>query len=138
MSDAIIRAAFESGLKTWADAQTPAIPIAWPNVTFVPPASGARYLRAFLLPIPTQYISLDNVCKRWRGIFQVSFCMPIGTGSGSVESLAASMGTAFSSSFTQSGLRINLLRPFSCAPGITEPDRYVVPVSTSYEVNTVA
>lgn len=130
MSDALIRKAFESRLKTWADAQTPAIPIAWPNVAFTPPAG--RYLRAFTLPAETQYLSTDNVCKTWKGIYQVSFCMPIGTGAGAVESLLPSLTAAFTSNFVQDGLRIFLLRPFSARPGIEEPDRWVVPVDAAF------
>ncbi len=136
MSAELIRQGFETALKAWADAQTPAIPIAWPNVPFNPPAG--RYLRSFVLPLPTEYLSLDNVCKRWRGIYQVSFVMPIGTGSGTVESLITSLGAAITSTLTQSGLRIYLLRPFSAAPPISEPDRFVVPVSTAYEAHTTA
>ncbi|MBT2326125.1 hypothetical protein J7E62_27735 [Variovorax paradoxus] len=136
MSQAIIRAGFESRLSTWAAAQTPAIPVAWQNVAFTPPVG--RYLRAFLLPAKTQTASMDGICRTWKGIFQVSFCMPIGTGSGTVEGLAASMGAAFTDSFTQSGLRIYLLEPFSMAAAIQEPDRYVVPMSASYRVDTVA
>lgn len=136
MSQAIIRKGFETKLKTWADAQTPAIPIAWRNVAFVPPVG--RYLRAFVLPAPTQFASLDQVCRTFKGIFQVSFCMPIGTGSGTVESLVASLDAAFTDQFTQDGLRIYLLAPLSAAPAIDEPDRHVVPVSAPYRVDTVA
>ena len=138
MSQATIRAGFETRLKTWADAQTPAIPIAWQNVNFAPPVSGARYVRAFLLPAATQVLSLDGICKTWKGVFQVSFCVPIGVGSGTVESLAASLGAVFSASFVHGGLRIYLIEPFSMASAINEPDRYVVPLSASYRVDTVA
>ena len=135
MSQALIRKAVETRLKTWADAQTPVIPVAWQNVGFTPPVG--RYLRAFVLPAPTQYTSLDQECRSWKGIFQVSFCMPIGTGSATVESLIASLDAAFASSFTQDGLRIFLLAPLSAAPAISEPDRHVVPVSAPYRVDTV-
>ena len=136
MSQALIRKAFESRLKTWADAQTPAIPVAWENVPFTPPVG--RYVRAFLLPLDTQYLSLDQVCKTWRGIFQVSFCMPIGTGAGSVESLTASLSSAFLSYFAQDSIAVYLLRPFSAATPIQEPDRFTVPVSAAYRVDTIA
>lgn len=136
MSQATIRAGFEKALKTWADAQTPAIPIAWQNVPFAPPVG--RYLRAFMIAAPTELLSLDGLCKTWRGIFQVSFIMPTGTGSGTAESLAASLSAAFNPSFVESGIRIYLLKPFSPAPALDEPDRYVVPVSTSYRADTVA
>ena len=136
MSQATIRKGFETKLKTWADAQTPAIPIAWPNVPFTPPVG--RYIRADVLPAATEYSSLDNVCRTWRGVFQVSFYMPLNIGSGSVEGLAATLATAFSFTFTQDGLVICLLKPFSVAPPLSLPDRYVVPVSTEYRADTVS
>jgi hypothetical protein len=135
VSQETIRKAFETRLKAWADAQTPAIPVAWPNVAFNPPEG--RYIRAFTLPAPTQFLSLDGVCKKWRGLFQANFCMPIGTGAGTVQSLITSLGAAFSLSFTQDGLRIFLLEPFSEAPPLPgDGDRYVVPVSAAYESDT--
>jgi hypothetical protein len=136
MGQETIRKGFETRLKAWADAQTPAIPVAWPNVPFTPPAG--RYLRAFVLPAQTQYLSLDGICRTWRGIFQVSFCMPLGTGAGTVEGLVASLDAYFAQTFVQDAQRIYLLEPLSAAPAITEPDRYVVPVSASYRSDTVA
>jgi hypothetical protein len=133
MSLAIIRKAFETRLKTWADAQTPAIPVAWPNVTFTPPAG--RYVRAFVLPADTTSDTLDKLHRAYTGIFQVSLCMPLNTGSGSAESLAASLDTAFAASMLQDGLRIFLTRPMSAAPAIVEPDRYIVPVSGRYRAD---
>lgn len=135
MTQALIRAGFETALKTWADAQTPAIPIAWPNVAFEPPAG--RYLRAQLLPAQTKKLTLDGSGRTYRGVFQVLFSMPPGTGAGSVESLAASLDAAFADSFTHGGLRIYLLSPISLAPAIPDPARYLVPVSADYRADTV-
>lgn len=135
MSQAIIRAAFETRLKTWADARSPAIPIAWENVPFTPPSG--RYLRAFLLPARTQSVLLEKTDREYKGIFQVSFCMPVGTGAGTFEGLLSSLDSAFAQTFTQSGVRIFLVSPFSAAPAIQEPDRFTIPVSAEYRANTV-
>lgn len=137
MSDILIAAAFESTLKTWADAQTPAIPVAWENKTFTPPADGARYIRAHLLPAPAISTFFDGTGRTRLGIFQVSFCMPIGKGAGSARALVDSLDAAFQVSMVQSGLRIWLLRPLSPAPGIQEPDRFVVPASAEYKAVAV-
>lgn len=131
MSDALIAKAFESTLKAWADAQTPAIPVAWENVAFDPPAG--RYVRAHLLPTPARHLGLDGTGRELHGIFQVDLCMPIGTGAGSARVLADSLDAAFSLSILQDGLRIWLLAPLSAAPPIQQPDRYVVPVSATYK-----
>lgn len=135
MSQATIRKAFETRLKTWADAQTPVIPVAWPNVAFNPPAG--RYARADMLPAPSQYLTFDQTGKTWRGVFHVRLCMPIGTGAGVVEALIASLSADFAPTFEQDGLRVYLLSPLSAAPAMNEADRYVVPVSAPYRVDTV-
>lgn len=136
MGQETIRKGFETRLKAWADAQTPAIPVAWPNVAFVPPAG--RYVRAYLLPAKTSFLSLDGVCRTWRGIFQATFCMPLGTGAGTVESLIASLDAYFTQTFVQDSQRIYLLEPMSAAPAVPDPDRYVVPVSAAYRSDTVS
>lgn len=135
MTQAIIREAFETRLKTWADARTPAIPVAWENVKFDPPAG--RYCRAFLLPARTQSVALSRVDREYKGIFQVSFYMNIGNGPSTVEGLIASLDAAFAHTFTQDGLRVWLTAPFSAASAIPEADRYIVPVSAQYRANTV-
>lgn len=136
MTQAVIRSGFEAALKVWADAQTPVIPVAWQNVAFTPPAG--RYLRAELIPAQTNKLAFDGTGRTWKGIFQVSFVMPIGVGSGTVESLAASLDAAFADSFSYSGLRIYLLSPLSPAPALQETDRYVVPVSAYYRADSFA
>lgn len=135
MSQELVRAAFEVRLKTWADAQTPAIPVAWQNVVFDPPEG--RYVRAFLLPSETQSRHLSRTDRSYAGLFQVSLCMPIGKGIRSAEALAGSLDAHFPHTFTQGALRIWLLRPFSIAAPLEEGNRIVVPVTTQYEANVV-
>lgn len=135
MTQAIIRKGFESRLKAWADAQTPAIPVAWQNVAFTPPAG--RYARAFLLPNPTRSETLEKEHRRYEGVFQVSLCMTIGTGASVAEALTASLDAHFDAYFMQDSLRIYLLTPMSAAPALQDGDRYVVPVSASYRADTV-
>lgn len=136
MTIALIRAGFEAALKSWADAQTPAIPVAWQNVAFTPPVG--RYISFELLPAPNRYLTLDGIGRKYRGIGQVSFHMPINTGSGSVEALSASMDAAFTSMIVSGALRIYLMQPFSVAPPIIDGVRHVVPVSAPYEAHYVA
>lgn len=131
MSEALIRKAFESTLKTWADAQTPAIPVAWENVSFTPPAG--RYARAFVLPSTKERLFLEGGGRMWKGLFQVSLCMTQGAGAGGAEALVASLDTAFASDITVSGLRVYLISPMSQSLPIQEPDRFVIPVTARYE-----
>jgi hypothetical protein len=131
MSDALIAQAFETTLKTWADAQTPAIPVAWENVAFTPPAG--RYIRAFLLPNKAKSLFLDGSGRTRVGLFQVNLHMPIGTGAAAARTIAAAIDAAFAVTITAGGLRIWLLSPMSAAPAIPQPDRFVVPVSAEYK-----
>lgn len=131
MTQALIRKGFEVSLKTWADALTPALPIAWENVPFVPPVG--RYARAFLLPADTESLFFDGTGREYTGVFQVSLAMTIGAGAAAAETLIASLAAYFSVSFTSSGLRITMLRPFSASSPIQEPDRWVIPCSAAYK-----
>ena len=130
MSDALIAQAFETTLKTWADAQTPAIPVAWENVAFNPPAG--RYVHGHLIPGQAKHLYFDGTGRTRIGFFQVDFHMPVGTGAGAVRALVDSLDAAFAISITAGGLRVWLMAPFSAAPAIPKPDRFVVPVSAQY------
>jgi hypothetical protein len=131
MSDALIAQAFETTLKAWADAQTPAIPVAWENVEFNPPAG--RFASAHLIPNEAKSLFLDGSGRTRVGIFQVSLHMPIGTGAGAARALVDSLDAAFPITITSGGLRIWLLSPFSAAPPLNQPSRFVVPVSAHYK-----
>lgn len=131
MSQALIRRAFETTLKTWADALTPALPVAWENVPFTPP--DGRYARAFLLPADTERLFLEGTGREYRGVFQVSLVMTLGSGAAAAESLLASLDAAFSVTITSGGLRVYLLTPFSASSPQPEEGRWVMPVSATYE-----
>lgn len=137
MSDALVRAAFETRLLAWANAQVPPIPVAFENAAFVAPTG--RYARAYLLPSPTASETLNGEHRRRMGIFQVSLCMPIGAGPGAAAALTASLDAAFPMALpmTQGGVKVFLLSPMSPAPAIQEPDRFVVPVSCTYRADTI-
>ena len=137
MSDALIRAAFETRLAAWAAAQVPTIPIYYENITFTPPAG--RYARCFLMPAPAECETLNGEHRRRMGVFQVSLCMPIGVGPAAGTALAASLDPVFPMTLpmTQGGIKIFILSPMAIAPGIQESDRYVVPVSCTYRADII-
>jgi hypothetical protein len=136
MSNTLIRAAFETRLATWAAAQTPAIPIAYENVTFVAPAT--RYLRSFLLPADSASLTLDRLHREYLGVYQVSIVMPLNTGAGAGQALVSALEALFppATPLVQGGLSILILNPMSAGSAIQEPDRYVIPVSCSYRADT--
>lgn len=87
MSNSIIRSELESRLKTWADAQTPKIPIAFENVAFTKPTTGV-FMEAFLLPNITLNPEVSANRKRLIGIFQINCWAKSGNGMKTVEQLA--------------------------------------------------
>lgn len=138
MSDQIIRAALMSAVQTWADAQTPPIPLARENVDFTPPANGARYARTFLLPVPVSTDTLDLLHCSFEGVLQVTLCMPKNAGNGEADSLCASLRQALSPAvpLVRSGVRVHITRPMGRSTGIQEDDCYAVPVSCEYRADT--
>ncbi len=135
MTQAIIRKAIETTLNTWAGTQS--LSVAWENRAFTP-TNGTTYLRAFMLPIATLSQDLGREHRRYGGVFQVSVCLPIGTGPGSGEAIVSALATLFdpATPLTEGGVTIYILEPVSAAPAILEPDRYVIPCSLTYRADT--
>lgn len=136
MSNAIIRSALEGRLKTWADAQSPPIPIAFQNAPFTPP-NQARYMRAFLLPAETDSNDLAGEHRAYMGLLQVSICVPDGTGSGAAETLSTAIEALFPVSLrlVKSGLTVMITKPASAGPALPEAGIYVVPMSIRYRAD---
>ena len=88
MSQAIIRKAIETALNTWAGTQS--LSVAWENRAFTP-TNGTTYLRAFMLPIATLSQDLGREHRRYGGVFQVSVCLPVGTGPGAGEAIVSAL-----------------------------------------------
>ena len=134
MSNVLIRQAFETRLKTWADANS--VQVAWENVEF-DPTTDLAYAQPIILPVSTKDLFLDQTGRDRTGIFQVNLSMPLGTGAGAVTALVDSLDTAFAGSFTQGSIRVTRITPMHPAPPLPVADRYVVPVSAEYRVVTV-
>lgn len=137
MSDALVRAAFESRVAAWAAAQVPPIPVAYQNVVFTPPAG--RYVRVWLLPAPTQCQTFNGEHRQRRGVFQVDLCLPIGTGPAAASALAASLDAAFplTGPMTQGSAKVFLLSPMSQGAPLDGGTHYTVPVSCTYQCDTI-
>lgn len=140
MTQARVRKAFETRLKTWAAARTPPLPVAYQNASFTPPAptatnSWGRYLRAFLVPAPTNSVDLEGKHREYVGIFQVSIVLALNRGSADAETILAELDALFpmGAPMVQDGLPIWITRPASAAAPIDEPDNQVIPVSVPYK-----
>jgi len=136
VSNTLIRAAFETRLKTWADAQIPPIPIAFENVPFTQPTT--RYLRSYLLPLNTKSDTLDQVHRGYAGVYQVSVVMPLNDGPGNGEVIAKALDTLFpmTTPMTQGGLKVTMTTPMSAAKAMPDTTNYVIPVSCRYRADT--
>lgn len=135
-----IRQLLETRLNTWAAARNPALPIAWQNKSFTPPSSGS-YLRAFILPAPTESHDLKGDHRKYSGVFQVSVVAPRDTGPGAAEAIAEEIAALFPMSLRMAiaspAFDLILASPMQIARGIDEPDRYVVPVSAQYRADDI-
>lgn len=135
MSDKLVRALYEARLKTWADARSPALPIAFENVGFTPPTSA--YLRAFILRGETTSQDLAGAMRNRIGIFQVDIVCPIGNGPGSAETIAAELETLFPNNLrlTNGAFTVQNISPVRVRPAIPDADRYSVPVDFAYRAD---
>lgn len=83
-----IRQELETKLATFAAAQSPAIPVAYENVSFTRPDSGL-WLECYLMSGPTVVATLDASTNRERGIWCVNCWGKLNTGAGKIEALVA-------------------------------------------------
>lgn len=90
MSNNLIRAELETRLYTWANAQSPKIPIAFEGVAYTKPSDGV-FLEAILIPNITNDVDVAATRQRLMGIFQVNCWAKSGKGMGEVERLANSI-----------------------------------------------
>lgn len=139
MSKKAIRALLDGRLATWAAAHSPVLPVAFENVFFTRPALGTTYLRAFMLPNPTDSADVQGVHRHYYGIYQVSIVAPLNGGPGAAETIAGELAALFPTNLRlTSTLTVQVMTPASDAPAIVEPDAYVVPVSFSYRADTIS
>lgn len=136
MTQARIRQSFETALNTWASAQSPVMEIAWENVTFEPPRG--RYVRAFLLPAETTSFDVLRATRSYKGLFQITLCMPRGVGMGAAEALIASLDAAMppGTPLTAGGLSVWITEPISAGPAIADADQVQIPLSLYYQAHS--
>jgi hypothetical protein len=138
MSDALVRAAFEVRLAAWAAAQTPPIPVSYELVPLDPPAT--RYIRCWLLPVPTQSNDLAGLHRLRQGVFQVDLCIPQdGKGTAAPTALAASLDAYFplTGPLEQGSIKVYLTTPLSPAQPRPEGAHSVTAVSCEYKSHTI-
>ncbi|MGA0608830.1 phage tail terminator-like protein [Caldimonas sp. KR1-144] len=132
MSILKIRAALEVGLNSI----TPALPTAWQNMDFTPPASGG-YQRVALLPAQPENPSIGASLHREVGILQVTLIYPQNAGPSAAEARAEAIRAQFrrGSSWIKDGVTVIVDGTPAIAAGRNEDGRFVVPVSIPYHAN---
>ena len=136
MSQSRIRTLLEDRLNTWASNRSPALPIAWQNVSTTP---AETYLRAFMIPSQTDSADLKGDLTTYTGIFQVSVITPGGIGPQSAESIAEELQALFPANLllTSASISVQTITPFSIGPELSSADSYVLPVSTQYRADDI-
>lgn len=137
MSTEVIRGLLEARLKTWADAQTPAMPVAWQNVAFTPPQD-KKYLRCFVLPGRTTSDDLKGDHRGYRGVFQVSIVRPLGEGTGFARAIEVQLDALYPVNLRLgTSLAVQILTPMSASNPIDEPEAIVFPVTARYQADAI-
>lgn len=116
-------------------AMTPTIGISWENTNFTP-VNGIGYLETWLLPIPTEPITLGSAYwEEFSGIFQVTCVYPSGRGISDAKTKAAAVKNHFKrgTSFTYSDLTVKVRKAYPASGYYSEDGSwYKIPVSVIY------
>ena len=134
MSNSIIRSVLETQLKTWADSQTPKIPIAFEGNSFSKPTAGG-FLEPTLLPNLTLNNDLSGQRKTYYGIFEVKCWYPRGKGMGAVEKLCSSIIDLFPLLPKTSSVSVEYT-PHAEQPQFDDAGWIIVPVMIMYRHET--
>lgn len=138
MSKRLIRQALETRLATWAAAHSPALRIAFENVSFRP-NTGETYLRAYLLPANTSSDDLAGAHRGYTGVFQVSIVVPPNSGTGAAATIEAELDALFpvNLQILVGGLAVQMMTPMSGSGAIDDDDATTISVSTRYRADTI-
>lgn len=134
MSQQTIRAYFEGKLKTYADAHSPVLKVAYENVAFTPPSSGT-YLEAYLLPAYTLNPFVSATHKREGGVFQVSVVGEATKGTKALYDVAQEIVNLFPVVPKDSAVSVEQT-PHIAKPFFTEAGRISLPVSIMYRLES--
>lgn len=133
MSMTSIKALLNQHLQTFAQAQSPAMSVAWENRRFSPP-EGEPYLRAFLLPASPRAAALGVSAKDFqRGTFQVDVMALPGEGWNSAYTYADALRAHFLRGTTLQDSYVDLtVEAAAVGPAIEDQGRFKLPVSINF------
>lgn len=129
-----IRLTLESRLKVWADAYSPALPIAAENVNFTKPIN-SPFVESYLIPNSTLSRNVTASKMTYIGFLQVNIWTKKDTGTFQAEQIADSLGTMF-----KHGLKIGNLTitnpPSVGRPMLDSAGWIIHPVLISYRYDS--
>lgn len=137
MTTKIIRTLFETRLKTWAAARSPALRVAYEDMSFTPNAN-ETYLRCFTLPARTDSGDLAGSHRLYTGIWQVNIIKPANGGIGAASGIAEELATLFPMNLelTSGSFMVAVRQPMGPGPLIVDATTSTMPVSCSYRADT--
>lgn len=115
---------------------SPALPVAWPNVDYTPPAAG--YLRVTHAPNTATQVTLGTEGKnRHIGIFQVDVMLPIIIGISTPMEKAGAVAAHFKRGtvLTKDGISVRITRPPEIRPALQSLPYIQVPVIIRYQAD---
>jgi hypothetical protein len=128
VSAVLIRAALETALA----AMSPSLATAYENAPYTP-VVGTPYQRVTMLLAQPANDEFSAV-HREEGFLQVDLNYPLNAGPAAASTRAELIRTTFprGTSFTASGVTVNITRTPEIMPGRTEEDRFVIPVRIQF------
>lgn len=118
---------------------SPALPVAYPNVSFTPPSSGG-YLRINLFKLPASRPNIGaNAFTRHEGLIQIDAIYPQGGGEPPIVDTAALIKAHFDigTVITQDGFNIRVLSPPTVETLQRDDPWAFVPVTISYTCDEI-
>lgn len=136
MSTTKVRKLFETRLKTWAAARSPALRVAFEDVAFTP-NSGETYLRCFTLPARTGSEDLQGVHRLYTGVWQVNIIKPSNGGAGTLSAIADELEALLPQNLqlTDGTFMVAVRSPMGPGPLIIEGNTSTMPVSCNYRAD---
>lgn len=114
---------------------TPALPVAYPNVSFSPPAGG-KFLRVQFIPNVTQRVFIGSRDPhRFIGLLQVSVCWPLNVGETAPREVAGAVAAHFPCDLrlTSEDVRVRITKRPDVSDLLVEDSRVQIPVSIEWE-----
>lgn len=115
---------------------TPAIAVVHENENYTP-ETDTPYMKANTLPADPDNSEMGSKNYFERGIFQVTLFYPIGAGAGDARATAVALREHFKrgTTMTAGGVDVIAVKDPAIARGFNDGDRYVLPISVTFQAH---